>query len=122
MFNPLDLFKSVKSAAITVGVIAALTFTGTLWVQKHLAEKEVVKLEVAKKALEQDLFKEQVKVHGLNVVVETLQDTFTTIAENIRKESALEKEITDAPAEDDAPMAPVLRRTLRGLDGMLHRN
>lgn len=122
MFNPLDLFKSVKSAAITIVVIAAVTFTGTVWVQKNIAESKVISLEIAKKKIEDDLFVEQVKVKGLNIVVETLEKTYDRLAQNLQKETEIEKEIDNAAPEDDAPMAPVLNRTLRSVDGMLHHN
>jgi hypothetical protein len=122
MFNPLTLFKTVKSGAITVAVIAAITFTGTIWVQKYWAEQKVVELELAKKEVEDKLFVEQVKVHGLNTVITTLESTFIKITANLQKEAEIEKEINDAPPEDDAPTAPVLSRAMRSLDRMLHDN
>jgi hypothetical protein len=120
MFNPLDLFSSVKSAAITVGVIAVLSFTGTLWVQKHLADEKVVTLQVDKANLEQNLFQSQTQTKGMQIVIDQLQATTATLAENLKQESQIDKEINDAPATDDAPTAPVLSRALRSVDGMLH--
>lgn len=120
MFNPLSLFSTIKSAAITIGVVAAITFVGTVWYQKTAAEAKVIALEVEKQSLKQDLFQEQIRAKGLTIVIDTLQSTYTKLAENLKQETQIDKEITDAPETDDAPAAPVLTRTMRSLDRVLH--
>lgn len=124
--NPLNLFSSVKSGIITVAVTATiLTISatiGTLWVQRNLAKARVDELTVKVSNLEQDVFKEQIRSSGLKVVIETLEETYSKIEANRALESELDKEITDAPAEDDAILAPVLRRTLDGVGKLLNDN
>lgn len=118
--NPLDLFKSVKSAAITVVVIATITLIGVLWWEKKDAENDLVDAKAQLATLKDDLFKEQVVSSGLRTVITTLEDTYEKLGENLKSEAETEKEIDNAPKEDDAPLAPVLRRTFDSVDRMLH--
>lgn len=120
MINPLDLFKTVKSAAITAAVIAGVTFTGYLWIKKNNAERDVAELSTQIIQLKQDVFKEQVRAAGYKIVIETLEDTYTKIEKTRRVEAEIEKDITDAPPEDDGEIAPVLRRTFDSVGGMLN--
>jgi hypothetical protein len=118
--NPLDLFKSIKTAVITAAVIAAITFVGVLWLQKRSAEADLLAANVQLATLKDDLFKAQATATGLKVVIATLETTNATLGEQIRTETATDKDIDNAPPEDDAPLAPVLRRTLDSVDRMLH--
>lgn len=120
MINPLDLFKSVKSAAITLAVVAGVVFTGILWIQKINAQKEVAELTTQVTSLKQDVFKEQIRASGYKIVIETLEDTYTKIEKTRRIEAEIEKDITDAPPEDDGEVAPVLRRTIDSVGRMLN--
>lgn len=124
--NPLALFSTVKSGLITVvvgAVVIAITGTiGTLWYQRNAAQTEVLKLVTKVAGLEQEVFKEQIRASGYKVVIETLEETYSKIEENRILESTIDKEIDDAPSEDDAAIAPVLRRTLDGVDRLLRNN
>lgn len=124
--NPLDLFKSVKSGIITVVVAAiVLTVSGTittLWFQRNNARTEAAELAVKVSGLEQDVFKEQVRASGYKVIIEQLEETYSKIEKNRAFESEIDKDIKDAPIEDDAAIAPVLRRTFDSVDRLLRDN
>jgi hypothetical protein len=118
MFNPLDLFSSIKSAAITIGVIAMVTLIGTLWVQKDLAERRVETLTAQKASLESAVLSKEIEVDGLKVSLTELQNTLFRIGEHKAVEDDNNKEIDNAPPESDGPVAPVLRDALRGIERM----
>lgn len=122
MFNPLALFSSVKSAAITVGVIAMITFTGTLWVQNRLKEDKIVSLKIEKASLENQVLQKTTEIEGLTVTLNVLQTTVTDLQAAAETESNINQDIANAPAEDDGPVAPVLRNTLGAVDRLLHPN
>jgi len=121
MFNPLDLFSTVKSAAITVGVIAAATAFGLLWFQKNSAERHADALQLKVSELDQTVFQKTLEVSGLRVVITNLEEVNKIIAENFKAEQEIEKDIENAKPEDDGAIAPVLRGTLDSVDRMLHK-
>ncbi|RUW56366.1 hypothetical protein [Mesorhizobium sp. M8A.F.Ca.ET.021.01.1.1] len=118
MFNPLDLFSSIKSAVITIGVIAMLSLIGTLWVQKGLAERRAETLASEKAKLESAVLSREIEVDGLKVSLTELQNTLFRIGEHKSVEDANNKEIDNAPPESDGPVASVLRDALRGVERM----
>lgn len=119
MFNPLTLFSTLKSGVITIAVVAGLTLVGTLWFQKNQAEKAVVELQVQNANLQTAVLKREMEVNGLKIALDTLQETYAEIAEHLAIESDINKEIDNAPPENDGPLAPVLRDTLDSVGRML---
>ena len=118
MFNPLDLFSSVKSAAITIGVVAMLSLIGTLWVQKELAGRREEALVAQKAKLESAVLSREIEVEGLKVTLTELQNTLFRIGEHKAVEDDNNKEIDNAPPESDGSVAPVLRDAIRGVERM----
>lgn len=114
------MIASIKDGIYMALLGLFLVISGFLWFQKNAAERTAANLQVEKLELENKLFAEKIQVHGLRVAMGVLEKTYDRLSESLQKEAEIEKEINDAPAEDDAPVAPVLRRALDGVGRMLH--
>jgi chromosome segregation ATPase len=97
-----------------IGLIAA-TIVGVLWFQLHGAQAKLNEQKVDIERLEQQAIAQQIVIEGKQAAVEELERTNKEIAEQSAELSAQLEEIKNAPAKDNAPVAPVLERTLKRL-------
>ncbi len=115
-------FNAIQTKIMAAILVVALTLAGVFYVQKMWAESSEAKVRAELVKVEEDLFKKQIEVSGLKIVVTTLEDTYKRIAVNLEAERQIERDIDESAPEDDGDVAPVLRRTLDGVGRMLGDN
>lgn len=114
-----SLFATIQMKVMTGLLIAVIVLAGVFYVQKKWADAEAASVKAELSIAKENLFKEQVTSSGLRIVVETLEDTYKRLATIVEEERNIEREIDESASEDDGAVAPVLRRTLDGVDRLL---
>lgn len=104
----------VVPIAAAVGLVGVV---GVLWVQKRDAEKQVAELTIDKERLEAAVDAYKIVIAGKDDAIAELEQQQKESEQRAADLAALLEEIRNAPASDNGPIAPVLDRTLRGLDG-----
>lgn len=115
----LEAVKTVKGAIIAAVIVGVAGVVGTLYVKNLKAGWKIEELNLQVSNLQNDVFKEQIRASGYKIVIEQLEETYSKIEKTRRITADIDKEITDAPPEEDGALAPVLRRTLDSVGRML---
>lgn len=101
---------------IVAGAFAfVIGFAGVLWLQKASADREVDRLQIEKDRLASEVQGLQFTVASKNLAIASLEGANKALAEHAREVSQIQRDINNAPATDDAPVAPVLDRALRAI-------
>ncbi len=115
-------FKAPINIAIAVVFGLLLGVLGIQWVEKVRAQHSVTTLTTKLSTVETELATAnatiKVKTNAIAALEQAQKD-----AESIATiERSVQQEVTSAPSSEDAPVAPVLRKSLDGVARMLHRS
>jgi hypothetical protein len=108
--------------ALGIALAAAVAWGGLQTYRLSLKETEIAKqgtliseLNTQKEALNASVTNLVKEIEVIKVTQTVLESINKECVANRTKHSEIDKEIQNAPASDDAPAAPVLRRTLERL-------
>jgi len=117
-----NFLTKVVAGIAAIVLLILITACGILFWKLDSAEDKVAKLETQVSSMKAVLTKNEAELHSQEVAIEVLQKVDRTLSDKLREQSEIDKEIDNAPAEDDAETAPVLRRAIDGVDRMLRAN
>jgi len=117
-----NFLTKVVAGIAAIVLLILITACGILFWKLDSAEDKVAKLETQVSSMKAVLTKNEAELHSQEVAIEVLQKVDRTLSDKLREQSEIDKEIDNAPAEDDAETSPVLRRAIDGVDRMLRAN
>ena len=95
--------------------LVAVTTIGILWLQLHGAQAKLDAQKIDMERLTQKTIAQEIVIDGKQEAIEELERTNKELADQSAELSAQLEEIKNAPAKDNGPIAPVLKRTLKRL-------
>jgi chromosome segregation ATPase len=95
--------------------LVAVTTIGVLWLQLHGAQAKLDAQKIDMERLAQKTIAQELVIDGKQDAIEELERVNKELADQGAELSAQLEEIKNAPAKDNAPIAPVLERTLKRL-------
>lgn len=114
-----NFLTKLIAGVVAIILLLLIGACGVLYWKLDSAETAVTKLETQVSSMKATLTKNEAEMHSQKVAIDVLQETDKTLSGKLQEQSAIDKDIENASPEDDAEMAPVLRRTLDGVDRML---
>ncbi len=98
------------------GFIALAALAGAFWLRAKVAENKVSALEIDQERLQGTIDALNIVIAGKDEAIAELEATRQEAERQAAELNAIIEEVRHAPQGDNAPIAPVLERTLRRLD------
>ena len=104
------------NVAAVAGLVALAALAGASWLRAKVAESKVAALMIDQERLQGAIDALNIVIAGKDDAIAELEATRLEAERQAAELNTMIEEVRHAPPRDNAPIAPVLERTLRRLD------